>query len=135
MPVLPLRDVVIYPHMVVPLFVGRDKSIRALKKSMEDDKKILLVAQKDAAQDEPDVDDIYDVGCVSTILQLLELPDGTGKVLVEGVQRARILGYADTDSYIEAEIGMIESTPVDEREIEGLTRSVLAQFEGYVKLN
>ena len=132
---LPLRDIVVYPHMVIPLFVGRNNSIRALEKSMEDDKRILLVAQKDAAQDEPDVDDIYDVGCVSTILQLLELPDGTVKVLVEGAQRARILRYADTDSYFEVEIEMLESTPADEREIEGLTRSILAQFERYVKLN
>ena len=123
MPVLPLRDVVVYPHMVVPLFVGRDKSARALEKSMEDDKKILLVAQKDATQDDPDADDIYQVGCVSAILQLLKLPDGTVKVLVEGAQRARILCFVDTDIYFEAEIEMLESKPPDEHEIEVLSRS------------
>ena len=135
MPVLPLRDVVVYPHMVHTLFVGRDTSKRALEKAMEDDKKILLVAQKDAAQDKPGVDDIYDVGCASTIMQLVTLPDGTVKVLVEGVQRARILRYVDTDSYFEAEIEMLESKPAGEREIEVFARSVVAQFKQYVKLN
>ena len=134
-PVLPLRDVVVYPHMVHTLFVGRDTSKRALEKSMEGDKQILLVAQKDAAEDKPGVDDIYDVGCVSTIKQQVTLPDGTVKVVVEGARRARILRYADTDAYFEAEIELLESTPVDEREIEVLTRSVMAQFEQYTKLN
>ncbi len=135
MPVLPLRDVVVYPHMVIPLFVGRDKSIQALEKSMEDDKRILLVAQRDAAQDDPSVDDIYEVGSVSTILQLLKLPDGTVKVLVEGTQRARVVQYSRTDTYFEAEIELLETKPVDEREVEVLSRSALAQFEQYVKLN
>ena len=135
MPVLPLRDVVVYPHMAHTLFVGRDTSKRALEKSMGDDKQILLVAQKDAAEDTPRVEDIYAVGCVSTIMQLVTLPDGTVKVVVEGTQRARILRYVDTDAYLEAEIEMLESTPSDKREIEVLTRSVVAQFEQYTKLN
>ena len=99
MPVLPLRDVVVYPHMVIPLFVGREKSVRALEAVMKEDKQILLVAQKNAAQDDPSVEDIYRVGTVSTILQLLKLPDGTVKVLVEGGRRAKISGFKDTDSY------------------------------------
>ena len=132
---LPLRDVVVYPHMVHTLFVGRDTSKRALEKSMGDDKQILLVAQKDGAEDKPGADDIYDVGCVSTIMELVTLPDGTVKVVVEGNQRARILRYVDNDAYFEAEIERLESNPTDEREIAVLTRSVTAQFEQYVKLN
>ena len=135
MPVLPLRDVVVYPHMVIPLFVGRDKSIHALESSMSDDKKILLVAQKDAAQDDPGVDDIYRVGTISTILQLLKLPDGTVKVLVEGVDRARILQFLGTEDYFEAQASVLQSGSVDDREVEVLTRSTIAQFEQYVKLN
>src|ERR1700757_1354083 len=100
--VLPLRDIVVFPHMIVPLFVGREKSVRALEAVMKDDKQILLVAQKNAAQDDPSADDIYRVGTVSTILQLLKLPDGTVKVLVEGGRRAEITGFRDTDSYFEA---------------------------------
>ncbi len=134
-PVLPLRDVVVYPHMVIPLFVGREKSIHALEQAMEDNKQILLVAQKNAAQDDPTVDDMYRVGTLSTILQLLKLPDGTVKVLVEGVQRARILHFVGTEDYFAAQIHAIESEPVEEREAEALTRSVLTQFEQYVKLN
>ncbi|MEE9317086.1 MAG: LON peptidase substrate-binding domain-containing protein, partial [Rhodospirillales bacterium] len=102
-PVLPLRDIVVFPHMIVPLFVGRDKSVRALEDVMKDDKQILLVAQKNAAQDDPASDDIYVVGTVSTVLQLLKLPDGTVKVLVEGVQRARILRYAENEDFFLAE--------------------------------
>ncbi|MEE9316666.1 MAG: LON peptidase substrate-binding domain-containing protein, partial [Rhodospirillales bacterium] len=98
-PVLPLRDIVVFPHMIVPLFVGRDKSVRALEDVMKDDKQILLVAQKNAAQDDPSADDIYKVGTVSTVLQLLKLPDGTVKVLVEGVQRAKITSYADNEDF------------------------------------
>lgn len=134
-PVLPLRDVVVYPHMVIPLFVGRDKSIRALEQSMENDKKILLVAQKDAAQDQPEADDIYTIGTVSTILQMLKLPDGTVKVLVEGAQRAAILRFVESDSHFAAEVGITESNLGDPREIEILARSLLEQFEQYVKLN
>jgi ATP-dependent Lon protease len=134
-PVLPLRDVVVYPHMVIPLFVGRDKSIRALERSMESDKKILLVAQKDAAQDQPDADDIYNIGTVSTILQMLKLPDGTVKVLVEGAQRAAIVHFVETDGFFAAEVSITESSLGDAREIEILARSLLEQFEQYVKLN
>ena len=134
-PVLPLRDVVVYPHMVIPLFVGRDRSIRALQQSMEKDKRILLVAQKDAGQDNPAVDEIYRVGTVSTILQLLKLPDGTVKVLVEGGQRARVEEFDEGEAFLGASITELESEPGDEREIEALTRSLLAHFEQYVKLN
>src|SRR5580704_4575329 len=106
--VLPLRDIVVFPHMIVPLFVGREKSVRALEAVMKDDKQILLVAQKNAAQDDPSADDIYRVGTVSTILQLLKLPDGTVKVLVEGGRRAKIVGFKDTESYFEA---FVEAMP------------------------
>ena len=135
LPVLPLRDVVVYPHMVIPLFVGRSRSIRALDRAMEVDKQILLVAQKDAAQDEPGPDDVYRVGTVSTILQLLKLPDGTVKVLVEGGRRLRIDGFTDEAEYLAADSAPIEGDPSDERETEALSRSLLAQFEQYVKLN
>src|SRR5271154_6614798 len=101
-PVLPLRDIVVFPHMIVPLFVGREKSVRALEAVMKDDKQILLVAQKNAAQDDPSIDDIYRVGTVSTILQLLKLPDGTVKVLVEGGRRAKITSFKETEAYFEA---------------------------------
>ena len=134
-PVLPLRDVVVYPHMVIPLFVGRDRSIQALQQSMERDKRILLVAQMDAGQDNPSVGDIYRIGTVSTILQLLKLPDGTVKVLVEGGQRAQIDEFEDGESFLSASITDLESGPEDGREIEALTRSLLAHFEQYVKLN
>ena len=134
-PVLPLRDVVVYPHMVIPLFVGRDRSIQALQRSMERDKQILLVAQVDAGQDNPAADEIYRIGTVSTILQLLKLPDGTVKVLVEGGQRARVEQYEDGESYLAADVTPLESGPVEGREIEALTRSLLAHFEQYVKLN
>ena len=135
LPVLPLRDVVVYPHMVIPLFVGRHKSIRALDRAMEVDKRILLVAQKDAAQDEPGPEDIYRVGTVSTILQLLKLPDGTVKVLVEGGQRVRIEKIAESEEFLAAEVEPLESDESDERETEALSRSLIAQFEQYVKLN
>ena len=134
-PVLPLRDVVVYPHMVIPLFVGRDRSIQALQHSMERDKRILLVAQMDAGQDNPTVEEIYRIGTVSTILQLLKLPDGTVKVLVEGGQRARVDEFEDGESFLGADITLLESGPEDGREIEALTRSLLAHFEQYVKLN
>src|ERR1700712_4340764 len=101
MAVLPLRDIVVFPHMIVPLFVGRDKLVRALESVMKEDKQILLVAQKNAAQDDPAAADIYKVGTISTILQLLKLPDGTVKVLVEGIKRARITGFKETEDYFE----------------------------------
>ena len=137
MPVLPLRDVVVFPHMVIPLFVGREKSIQALEQAMVNDKKIFLVAQKDAGQDDPNPDDIYRVGTISTILQLLKLPDGTVKVLVEGGERARVEAFTEEAGYFGAELTVLDSVDEeeDEREIEVLTRSVLAQFEQYVKLN
>ncbi len=134
-PVLPLRDIVVFPHMIVPLFVGRDKSVRALEDVMQEDKQILLVAQKNAAQDEPDVDDIYTVGTVSTVLQLLKLPDGTVKVLVEGVQRARISEFVENPSFFEVEAELIPEDDGDENELEALSRSVISQFEQYIKLN
>ncbi len=133
--VLPLRDIVVFPHMIVPLFVGREKSVRALEAVMKEDKQILLVAQKNASQDDPSTDDIYRVGTVSTILQLLKLPDGTVKVLVEGGRRARITGFKETESYFEAFVEPIVETSGDAKELEALGRSVVTQFEQYIKLN
>lgn len=135
LPVLPLRDIVVFPHMIVPLFVGREKSVRALEAVMKDDKQILLVAQKNAAQDDPGVDDIYHVGTVSTVLQLLKLPDGTVKVLVEGGRRARIVGFKETEAFFEGFVEPIQDQPGDEREVEALARTVVNQFEQYIKLN
>jgi ATP-dependent Lon protease len=135
LPVLPLRDIVVFPHMIVPLFVGREKSVRALEAVMKDDKQILLVAQKNAAQDDPSADDIYRVGTVSTILQLLKLPDGTVKVLVEGGRRASITGFTDTESYFEAYVETLPEEGGDARELEALGRTVIGQFEQYIKLN
>ena len=137
LPVLPLRDIVVFPHMIVPLFVGREKSVRALEAVMRDDKQILLVAQKNAAQDDPGVDDLYKVGTVSTVLQLLKLPDGTVKVLVEGGKRAQIAAYKSTDPYFEAFAAPMaeEEGATEGRETEALARSVVTQFESYIKLN
>jgi ATP-dependent Lon protease len=135
LPVLPLRDIVVFPHMIVPLFVGREKSVRALEAVMRDDKQILLVAQKNAAQDDPDAGDLYEVGTVSTVLQLLKLPDGTVKVLVEGGRRARVTGFKETDQYFEAFATPIEETAVEAPELEALSRTVVSQFEQYIKLN
>ena len=132
--VLPLRDVVVYPHMVIPLFVGRDKSIRALESAMEDAKQILLVAQRSAADDDPSVDGIHEVGTVSNILQLLKLPDGTIKVLVEGVSRARTIEFVDTENFFSARIEALEPEPISDREAEVLTRSLMGQYDQYVKL-
>ena len=134
-PVLPLRDIVVFPHMIVPLFVGREKSVRALEDVMKDDKQILLVAQKNASQDDPEPGDIYDVGTVSTVLQLLKLPDGTVKVLVEGVQRASISEFVDNPEFFEASAVLIEEESQDESELEALSRTVVTQFEQYIKLN
>ena len=136
MPVLPLRDIVVFPHMIVPLFVGREKSVRALEAVMKDDKQILLVAQKNAAQDDPSVDDIYRVGTVSTILQLLKLPDGTVKVLVEGGRRARIAGFKETESLLRGRSSSrCPTASGDSKELEALGRTVVSQFEQYIKLN
>jgi ATP-dependent Lon protease len=135
LPVLPLRDIVVFPHMIVPLFVGREKSVRALEAVMKEDKQILLVAQKNAAQDDPSADDLYQVGTVSTVLQLLKLPDGTVKVLVEGVRRARIAAFKEVQTHFEAFAETVAETGNDRREAEALMRTVVSQFESYIKLN
>ncbi|MBT9513375.1 MAG: endopeptidase La [Acidovorax sp.] len=137
LPLLPLRDVVVFPHMVIPLFVGRPKSIKALEMAMEADRRIMLVAQKAAAKDEPSVSDMFDVGCVSTILQMLKLPDGTVKVLVEGQQRALVSSIEDTETHFMATVTPVEATPEANKpsEIEALRRAVMQQFDQYVKLN
>jgi ATP-dependent Lon protease len=135
LPVLPLRDIVVFPHMIVPLFVGRDKSVRALEAVMKEDKQILLVTQKNAAQDDPGVDDIYHVGTVSTVLQLLKLPDGTVKVLVEGGKRARIAAFKETEAFFEAFVETLDEQAAEPRELEALARTVVGQFEQYIKLN
>jgi len=137
LPLLPLRDVVVFPHMVIPLFVGRPKSIKALEMAMEADRRIMLVAQKAAAKDEPSVSDMFDVGCVSTILQMLKLPDGTVKVLVEGQQRAMVASIEDAETHFTATVTPVEATPEANKpsEIEALRRAVMQQFDQYVKLN
>ena len=134
-PVLPLRDVVVYPHMVIPLFVGREKSIHCLETAMDMDKKVLLVAQKEASTDEPGVNDLFSVGTVASVLQMLKLPDGTVKVLVEGLQRAHIKTLSDNGDFFSAQVELMESPVVDEREQEVLLRTATNQFEGYIKLN
>lgn len=134
-PVLPLRDVVVYPFMVIPLFVGRERSIKALEIAMAADKQILLATQKSASQDQPTQDDIYHSGTLATVLQLLKLPDGTVKVLIEGVKRARIVRFLDNDPYFLADLEIVENSNTESREIEILIRSLKSQFEQYVKLN
>jgi len=134
-PVLPLRDIVVFPHMIVPLFVGREKSVRALEDVMKDDKQILLITQKNAAQDDPTTDDIYTVGTVGTVLQLLKLPDGTVKVLVEGGQRARLVKYTDRSDFFQGYAEVMDDVAGEEREIDALARTVISQFEQYIKLN
>ena len=137
LPLLPLRDVVVFPHMVIPLFVGRPKSIKALELAMEAERRIMLVAQKAAAKDEPSVNDMFEVGCVSTILQMLKLPDGTVKVLVEGQQRARVAHIDDSESHFSATVTPVvaaQEQPLSS-EIEALRRAVMQQFDQYVKLN
>ena len=135
-PVLPLRDIVVFPHMIVPLFVGREKSVNALEEVKREDKQILLVAQKDAQKEDPQSGDLYDVGTLASILQLLKLPDGTIKVLVEGGQRARVKQFTENDSFLEAEADVIaEDESSEERDLDALRRSVVSQFEQYIKLN
>ena len=134
-PVLPLRDVVVYPHMVIPLFVGREKSIHCLEAAMNDNKQIMLVAQKDASTDEPGVNDLFSVGTVASVLQMLKLPDGTVKVLVEGIRRAKITTLSDNGEYFQAKAEYLDTPVVDEREQEVLNRTAINQFEGYIKLN
>ena len=135
LPVLPLRDIVVFPHMVVPLFVGREKSVRALEEVMKADKQILLVTQKERDQDDPKPGDIFEVGVLATVLQLLKLPDGTVKVLVEGKSRAAVLKFTDRDEFYEAEIATVSESRGDDAEAEALSRAVIEQFENYVKLN
>ena len=134
-PVLPLRDIVVFPHMIVPLFVGREKSVRALEDVMKDDKQILLVTQKNAALDDPQPADIFSVGTVGTVLQLLKLPDGTVKVLVEGGQRASITRYSENEDFFQATADLIEEKVGEAQELEALSRAVVSQFEQYIKLN
>ncbi|SES86251.1 ATP-dependent proteinase. Serine peptidase. MEROPS family S16 [Nitrosomonas marina] len=135
LPLLPLRDVVVFPHMVIPLFVGRQKSIKALELAMESNKNILLVAQKVASKDEPEPDDMYDVCSIANILQMLKLPDGTVKVLVEGNQRARILEFIDAESHFDGKAVPIGQEPDDKPEAEAMRRALMTQFDQYVKLN
>ena len=132
LPLLPLRDVVVFPHMVIPLFVGRPKSIKALEAAMEQGKSIMLAAQKAAAKDEPSPSDIYEIGCVANILQMLKLPDGTVKVLVEGAQRARINHISDAPTHFIADLTPLESEPGDESEVEAMRRAIVQQFDQYV---
>src|SRR6185436_3073070 len=135
LPLLPLRDVVVFPHMVIPLFVGRPKSIKALDVAMDTGKHILLVAQKQAAKDDPGAEDLYDIGSIATVLQMLKLPDGTVKVLVEGTQRARIAGVTDHGEYLSAEAVAQPPESGPGHEVEAMRRALLAQFDQYVKLN
>ncbi|MDQ2821488.1 MAG: endopeptidase La [Pseudomonadota bacterium] len=135
LPLLPLRDVVVFPHMVIPLFVGRPKSIKALEAAMEQGKSIMLAAQKAAAKDEPSADDIYEIGCVANILQMLKLPDGTVKVLVEGAQRARINSITDSPTHFIANLTPVDSETGDDSEVEAMRRAIVQQFDQYVKLN
>ncbi|QCB55256.1 endopeptidase La [Sphingopyxis sp. PAMC25046] len=134
-PLLPLRDIVVFPHMIVPLFVGRDRSVAALETAMESDKEIFLVAQLDPGEDDPQRDDLYDVGVIATVLQLLKLPDGTVRVLVEGKERAKLLSLADEDKAVMASVKPIGDTVDDSVDTAALMRSVVDQFENYAKLN
>ncbi len=134
-PLLPLRDVVVFPHMVIPLFVGRPKSIKALESAMESGKQIMLVAQKAAAKDEPKPEDLFEMGCMSTILQMLKLPDGTVKVLVEGVQRAKAQGVVDNGEFFVCDVELLDGETEASAESEALRRAVVTQFDQYVKLN
>ena len=135
LPLLPLRDVVVFPHMVIPLFVGRPKSIKALDMAMDAGKHILLVAQKQAAKDDPGADDLYEIGSIATVLQMLKLPDGTVKVLVEGTQRARIASVVDRGEYLVAQAVSLPGDTGSANEVEAMRRALLAQFDQYVKLN
>ena len=135
LPLLPLRDVVVFPHMVIPLFVGRPKSIKALEVAMEAGKGIMLVAQKSASKDEPEAEDLYKIGCVANILQMLKLPDGTVKVLVEGTQRAHVDAIDFRDEMFVAAVRSVAADEGVDHEIEALRRAVISQFDQYVKLN
>src|SRR5580693_8275024 len=134
-PVLPLRDIVVFPHMIVPLFVGREKSVRALEDVMQDDKQILLLTQKNASQDDPAREDLFTLGTVGTVLQLLKLPDGTVKVLVEGGHRARVTRFTDTSEFFQAFAEPVDEFSGDKGELSALARAAVDQFEQYIKLN
>ena len=134
-PLLPLRDVVVFPHMVIPLFVGRPRSIKALETAMESGKSVFLVAQKSAAKDEPGPEDLYDVGTVASILQMLKLPDGTVKVLVEGTQRATLGVVTDAKTHYVANVEAIAVPSEPDHEVEAMRRTLMTQFDQYVKLN
>src|SRR5262249_3619855 len=134
-PVLPLRDIVVFPHMIVPLFVGRKKSILALEEAMRSDTFILLATQKNASDDDPATEAIYEVGTLASVLQLLKLPDGTVKLLVEGAQRAKVVEYSDCSEYYQAEAVALGDTMGERVEAKALARSVTNEFENYVKLN
>lgn len=135
LPVLPLRDMVVFPNMIVPLFVGREKSIAALEEVMQTDKQIVLVAQKQLDVENPEEKDIYKVGCAGNILQMLKLPDGTVKVLVEGLQRVVLTKVEDNDLFIEAKVEPFQERSGEDKDVEALVRSVLSEFEEFVKLN
>src|SRR3954471_4500548 len=135
LPVLPLRNIVVFPHMIVPLFVGREKSVKALEEVMNASKQIVLVTQRDEAQDDPEVDDIYRVGCLGNVLQMLKLPDGTVKVLVEGQTRVRLTDVRDQGTMFTAKGETFLERQGEEAELEALVRTVVAEFEEYVKLN
>lgn len=134
-PVLPLRDIVVFPNMIVPLFVGREKSVRALEEVMQDDKQILLSSQKDAGEDEPSVETINEMGVLANVLQLLKLPDGTVKVLVEGKQRVQITRFLENEDYFEAEALLVEEGETESDEVTALARTVTDTFERYARLN
>ena len=135
LPVLPLRDIVVFPHRIVPLFVGREKSVAALEVAMGADKELFLVAQLDPSEDDPDRDALYDLGVIATAMQLLKLPDGTVRVLVEGIQRARLVELTDADGHQEAVVELVEEEAAENPEAQALMRSVIDQFENYAKLN
>ena len=135
LPILPLRDIVVFPQRIVPLFVGREKSVAALEAAMADDKELFLVAQLDPSEDDPDRDALYDLGVVATAMQLLKLPDGTVRVLVEGGQRARLVNLVEVDGHMAAEVEYVEDEPSDGPEAQALMRSVIDQFDNYAKLN
>src|SRR5262245_40826250 len=135
LPVLPLRDIVVFPHRIVPLFVGREKSVAALEAAMASDKQLFLVAQLDPSEDDPDRDALYDLGVIATAMQLLKLPDGTVRVLVEGAQRGKRVALKDADGHQQAEVETVDEEPAEGPEALALMRSVIDQFENYAKLN
>src|SRR5579875_3860635 len=134
-PVLPLRDIVVFPHMIVPLFVGREKSVRALEEVMSEEKQILLLTQKNAAEDDPTAEGLHTIGTMATVLQLLKLPDQTVRVLVEGKGRARVTGFTGRSDFFQANIEKIPEDEPSARETEALLRTVKTNFEQYIKLN